>query len=454
VKAPETAASAADRPKHHFVDLRSKRCFNKNFCRTPVETVVLMVVHILTMLNPRGKGCCFKHICLMTLHRCISQLNKSGCDATLKPANAWQCLLCRAMHSDDEKDGVERKCWVCGHRHVGSENVIDVDILGEESSSSTGSERVLAEVGARRLPKAPESPLQVPTHQAEPSVDSLSTSPGNRSAFEEPFLSSFKRTPYPQLCNGILELIQHWNLPRSHRSCCPKHSTLQGMKAILKVCLKDSCEPLWSPCTSWQCKECCYMYDESADFCLNCFAGSEIGDDATGNATTQTVSTVLAEVGVRRLPKAPESPLQVPTHQAEPSVDSLCTSPGNRSASEEPFLTSFKRTPDPDLCNGIWELIQHWNLPRNHRSCCPKHSTLQGMKAILNVCLKDSCDPLWSPFTSWQCKTCCYMNDEDADLCLHCLEDRDGNSASSSTENELEGAGISTDVTATDADAE
>ena len=44
------------------------------------------------------------------------------------------------MHSDDEQDGVERKCWFCGHGHVGSEDVIDEDNLGEESSSSTGSE--------------------------------------------------------------------------------------------------------------------------------------------------------------------------------------------------------------------------------------------------------------------------------------------------------------------------
>jgi len=138
VKAPEAAASAADRPKYHFVDLRAKRRFNKKFCETPMGTVAQMVLYILTMLNPRGKGCCFKHICLMTLHRCISLLNESGCDATLKPANAWQCLLCYAMHSNDEQDGVEQTCWVCGHGHVGSEYAIDVDVLGEESSSSTG----------------------------------------------------------------------------------------------------------------------------------------------------------------------------------------------------------------------------------------------------------------------------------------------------------------------------
>ena len=145
MRAPEGAAAAADRPKHYFVDLHAKRRFNKKFCETPKETVAQMILTMLTMLNPRGKGCCFKHISLITLRQCISLLNKGGCDTTLKPANAWQCLFCGAMHSNDEEHGVERECcWVCGHEHfniehVQSEYAIDVDMLGEESSSTPSS---------------------------------------------------------------------------------------------------------------------------------------------------------------------------------------------------------------------------------------------------------------------------------------------------------------------------
>jgi len=45
----------------------------------------------------------------------------------------------------------------------------------------------------------------------------------------------------------------------------------RGMKSILKVCFKDCCNPLWTPCTSWQCEWCSYMSDEDVNLCLNCF---------------------------------------------------------------------------------------------------------------------------------------------------------------------------------------
>jgi len=134
--ATQTVAShTPNSPKHHFVDLHATRCFNKKFCETPHETAAQMVLHILTMLNPRGRGCCFKHIGLITLRQCINMLSENGCDTKLKPATAWQCSLCCAMHNNDEQDGVDRECWVCGHGHMSSDPSDPVQLSGDFSSS-------------------------------------------------------------------------------------------------------------------------------------------------------------------------------------------------------------------------------------------------------------------------------------------------------------------------------
>ncbi|CAE7831577.1 unnamed protein product [Symbiodinium necroappetens] len=67
----------------------------------------------------------------------------------------------------------------------------------------------------------------------------------------------------------------------------------------------------------------------------------------------------------------------------------------------------------------IW-LFKHWNFSYLRAQCCPFHAALAVALGTLKAKKKDCCNPLWSPFTGWQCDFCTAMNHENSEHCDLC----------------------------------
>ncbi|CAE7215937.1 unnamed protein product [Symbiodinium microadriaticum] len=67
----------------------------------------------------------------------------------------------------------------------------------------------------------------------------------------------------------------------------------------------------------------------------------------------------------------------------------------------------------------IW-LLKHWNFSYLRAQCCPFHAALAVALGTLKAKKKDCCNPLWSPFTGWQCDFCTAMNHENSEHCDLC----------------------------------
>ncbi|CAE7260166.1 unnamed protein product [Symbiodinium natans] len=67
----------------------------------------------------------------------------------------------------------------------------------------------------------------------------------------------------------------------------------------------------------------------------------------------------------------------------------------------------------------MW-LCKHWNFSYLSVQCCPFHAALGVAFETLKTQKKDPCNPLWSPFTGWQCDFCTAMNHRNSEQCDLC----------------------------------
>lgn len=65
-------------------------------------------------------------------------------------------------------------------------------------------------------------------------------------------------------------------------------------------------------------------------------------------------------------------------------------------------------------------LLHHWNFHYHSSCCCPRHAALMLAADLWRNNKKDACNPLWSPFTGWQCGFCTAMNHEESMICDLC----------------------------------
>jgi hypothetical protein len=101
----------------------------------------------------------------------------------------------------------------------------------------------------------------------------------------------------------------------------------------------------------------------------------------------------------------------------------------------QPSISSYAMT-CPQTCNkSLRQVMQHWNVPRNSKSCCPLHQSVQIARMLLTQVANDPCEPLWSPHVGWQCGgDCNALNHEGALRCKVCNSSalwNDSDSASS-----------------------
>ena len=67
-------------------------------------------------MNPKGKGCCFYHICVSVLCKRLRAMTKEKCMVDFKPCIDWECACCLSMHSHNE-DADTQECVMCGEPH-------------------------------------------------------------------------------------------------------------------------------------------------------------------------------------------------------------------------------------------------------------------------------------------------------------------------------------------------
>eukprot|EP00746_Dinoflagellata_sp_MGD_P152848 gnl/MRDRNA2_/MRDRNA2_83923_c0_seq2.p1 gnl/MRDRNA2_/MRDRNA2_83923_c0~~gnl/MRDRNA2_/MRDRNA2_83923_c0_seq2.p1 ORF type:complete len:484 (-),score=69.09 gnl/MRDRNA2_/MRDRNA2_83923_c0_seq2:295-1746(-) len=84
-------------------------------------------------------------------------------------------------------------------------------------------------------------------------------------------------------------------------------------------------------------------------------------------------------------------------------------------------LLSFELTPQQTIQVFILDSLQNFNTGRNPDSCCPYHAVVLAWQRAAKRLWKDSCNPLWVPFSAGQCRSCGSMFAEaDMDVCEIC----------------------------------
>lgn len=177
----------------------------------------------------------------------------------------------------------------------------------------------------------------------------------------------------------------------------------------------------------------------------------------------QVVDSELEEEGAKKIHETPSTgrPPPLPLNQVRPCSSSASSgsfrSPPvrarSRSKGSSRGVSSLKRSANPNTPEGdpellpnlpmmkltapfydstsrpcidtsmLW-LLQHWNFSYATVDCCPRHAAMQIAVRLLKSHKKDACNPLWSPFTGWQCELCTGMNHEQSVICDLCGSSR------------------------------
>jgi len=94
--------------QHLNVTLNTKKRVLRQFHETPKTTKNQLITEAIEQCNVHGRGCCFWHVGLLSLHRHVSTMASGACRETFTPKDAWQCQACYILHddnSDDESSG-------------------------------------------------------------------------------------------------------------------------------------------------------------------------------------------------------------------------------------------------------------------------------------------------------------------------------------------------------------
>ncbi len=131
----------------------------------------------------------------------------------------------------------------------------------------------------------------------------------------------------------------------------------------------------------------------------------------------------------RRVPRTDDGASSSSERSKVPSDKSLTSARRHRherqgapsSGSSPALLSEFRVTVVKSCQSSLLRLIKHWNVPHvAQRTCCPLHRQLELTKELLRLVAKVPCDPLWSPWTGWQCPSCTCMNCPTTRVCELC----------------------------------
>jgi len=87
---------------------------------------------------------------------------------------------------------------------------------------------------------------------------------------------------------------------------------------------------------------------------------------------------------------------------------------------DEGVMSAHMLTPSLSCHKSLLLAMKHWNPPRRHTDCCPRHTVVRLALLALGNEMYGACDPLWSPFSGWQCDRCLCMNRSEKMVCDMC----------------------------------
>jgi len=76
--------------------------------------------------------------------------------------------------------------------------------------------------------------------------------------------------PFSHRCMSISLMLQHWNLQRDPRFCCPYHCAVHAADRAVAWLQKNPCKPLWTPKCDWQCTRCSGVNEFKYKHCYIC----------------------------------------------------------------------------------------------------------------------------------------------------------------------------------------
>lgn len=146
----------------------------------------------------------------------------------------------------------------------------------------------------------------------------------------------------------------------------------------------------------------------------------------TEPAPTTTVAVQASAQMPTDLARPPLLPVLAGTRPESVKSDGACSHNSSHRLKAPPgavgIVSVFKVMPPDCMRNMLEDMILRWNCPRLV-ACCPRHTALLVMKHIVKAAMKTKCQPLWSPYVGWQCKSCFSLNQPDEEMCATCFED-------------------------------
>ena len=112
--------------------------------------------------------------------------------------------------------------------------------------------------------------------------------------------------------------------------------------------------------------------------------------------------------------------LPASTSEFSACEESHPSSQGEADVASDILRRDFRVTAEQSCQSSLLRLIKHWSTSRTQRTCCPLHGQLRLAKELVRFTMRVPCDPLWSPWTGWQCPNCTCVNCPNTRTCEVC----------------------------------
>eukprot|EP00747_Dinoflagellata_sp_TGD_P154212 gnl/TRDRNA2_/TRDRNA2_177479_c1_seq5.p1 gnl/TRDRNA2_/TRDRNA2_177479_c1~~gnl/TRDRNA2_/TRDRNA2_177479_c1_seq5.p1 ORF type:complete len:546 (+),score=53.76 gnl/TRDRNA2_/TRDRNA2_177479_c1_seq5:592-2229(+) len=130
------------------------------------------------------------------------------------------------------------------------------------------------------------------------------------------------------------------------------------------------------------------------------------------------------DVGVQAAISCRPPPLPRPATISNPGCDSSLESSSDsvevQLMATRPMLDAFRLTSERAQKASLDAMMKQWNVARTSNMCCPWHAAVRTAKKHFKEISRTPCDPLWSPYTDWQCEGCTCLNERLASRCGLC----------------------------------
>lgn len=141
---------------------------------------------------------------------------------------------------------------------------------------------------------------------------------------------------------------------------------------------------------------------------------------------TSTSMSWMLSPSTTRPPPLPRSPQSSPRSSTSKKSKRSSSSRGSKksafllSSVGDPTVSTFNLTSVETMSLALEWTFSHWNPVCCRGTCCKFHAYSTLAQALLVDMNHLECQPLWAPFSGWQCQNCTSLNNELAYKCSFC----------------------------------